>query len=100
MQQSTKQYARSKQRRAIVLLRFALSRSQPADQNNERKSLWIGIRVRTHCAGRLSRAGANEVRIVRDKLGTLPMQACQALPRIRPVHQAFRAIRPLRRLAV
>jgi hypothetical protein len=27
--------------------------------------------------------------------GTLPKQACQALPRIRPVHQAFRAI-PIR----
>jgi hypothetical protein len=30
-----------------------------------------------------------------SELGTLPMQACQALPRIRPVHQAFRAF-PIR----
>jgi hypothetical protein len=30
-----------------------------------------------------------------SELGTLPMQACQALTRIRPVHQAFRAL-PIR----
>jgi hypothetical protein len=30
-------------------------------------------------------------RLFGSELGTLPKQACQALPRIRPVHQAFRA---------